>query len=200
MSHDTYHLQWGKGGENCPEFVTAPKWLNAPIIVVFFQCKRVFRLDLVGQTDFVSVGGIWVSCRYLFDALDVIRWGWVTHGDGRVQGRNANVITRWARTDPQDLMHPRLYSCSIAHKVLLQLAERGPNTRRSRISRSVSVEGYLGLMYREGWAWRWCSVTYGKAHSWESGSDSVTWHSQCASEDEGLENFYWWFDINALIL
>ena len=90
-----------------------------------------------------------MSCRYLFDALDVIRWGWVTHGDGRVQGRNANVITQWARTDPQDLMHPRLYSCSIAHKVLLQLAERRPNTQRSRISRSVSVEGYLGLMYRE---------------------------------------------------
>ena len=90
-----------------------------------------------------------MSCRYLFDALDVIRWGWVTHGV-LVQGRNANVITRWARTDPQDLMHPRLYSCSIAHKVLLKLAEQGPNTKRSRISRSVSVEGYLGLMYREG--------------------------------------------------
>ena len=51
-----------------------------------FQYKRVFRLDLLGQTDFVSVGGIWVSCRYLFDALDVIRWGWVTHGVGGCKG------------------------------------------------------------------------------------------------------------------
>ena len=50
---------------------------------------------------------------YLLNALDVIRWGWVTLVWG-VQGRNANVITRWAR--PAGFNAPLLFQqlCIIA--------------------------------------------------------------------------------------